>query len=64
MRTIQLTHEEVETIKQSLTNSYTSSLNLINNNRLLVSLEAKKELINSANSYLLAQDAFDGERDV
>lgn len=64
MRTIKLTHEEIEMIKQSLQYVYDNSLKIIKENNKLLSEQARKEIITQANKVFDIQDVFDGERDV
>lgn len=64
MRTIQITHEEVETIKIALQYVYDSQLDTIKQNRKILGNDISENIIQKANKFFDAQEIFDGERDV
>ena len=64
MRTIKLTHDEIITIKTALQYVYDRKVELINQNRVILSIEVKDEIFKSATNFLNTQDVFDGNRDV
>jgi hypothetical protein len=64
MRTIQLTHEEIETIKMALQYVYDRKLDIVSQNRKTLGEEAITKILEQANKYFNTQDVFDGERDV
>ena len=64
MRTIKLTHEEIETIKIALQYVYDRKLDVIQQNRKTLGEEATAKILEVANKYFDTQDVFDGERDV
>lgn len=64
MRTIQLTHEEIETIKMALQYVYDRKLDIVSQNRKTLGEEATAKILDQANKYFDTQDVFDGERDV
>jgi len=64
MRTIQLTNQEIETIKTALQYVYDRKLDIISQNRKTLGEEATAKILEQANKYLDTQEVFDGERDV
>jgi len=64
MRTIKLTHDEIETIKIALQYVYDRKMDIIKQNRKIIGEETSSKIIDSANKYFDVQDVFDGERDV
>ena len=64
MRTIQLTHEEIETIKIALQYVYDRKLDVVKQNRKTLGKETTQKIIETANRYFDVQNVFDGERDV
>ena len=64
MRTIQITHEEVEIIKRALQYVYDRKLDTISQNKKVLGDEATEKIKEQANKYLDTQSIFDGERDV
>ncbi len=64
MRTIKLTHEEIEIIKTALGLTYGNIMRTVKEYSAAISEQARCEMINTAESYLEAESAFDGERDV
>ena len=64
MRTIKLTHEEIETIKMALQYVYDQNLNIVSQNRKILGEEAVEKILEQGNKYFDTQDVFDGERDV
>lgn len=64
MRTIQLSHEEIETIKNALQYAYNVQLGFATQNRILLGQEAINTMLEKANEYLYMQDVFNGDRDV
>lgn len=63
-RAIELTHEEIETIKIALQYVYDSTLDTIAKNRKIMGAEDSAKLLARANKYFDTQAVFDGERDV
>ena len=64
MRTIQITHEEVEIIKRALQYVYDRKLDTISQNKKVLGDEATNKITSQANKYFDTQSIFDGERDV
>ena len=64
MRTIQLTHEEIETIKIALQYVYDRKLDVVKQNMKTLGEETTQKIIETANKYFDVQDVFDGDRDV
>jgi hypothetical protein len=64
MRTIKLTHEEIETIKMALQFVYDRKLDIVQQNKKILSEEAISNILTSANKFFDTQDVFDGGRDV
>ena len=64
MRTIQLTHEEIETIKMALQYVYDCNLDIVSQNRKTLGEDATNKILEQSNKYYDTQDVFDGERDV
>lgn len=64
MRTIQLTHEEIETIKMALQYVYDRKLDIVSQNRKTLGGEATAKILEQANKYFDTQNVFNGERDV
>jgi hypothetical protein len=64
MRTIKLTHNEIETIKMALQYVYDRKLDLIRQNKKTLGEKTTGEILKVANKYYDTQDVFDGERDV
>jgi len=64
MRTIQLTHEEIETIKTALQYVYDKKLDIVKQNRNILSEKATNEILEQSKKFLNTSDVFDGGRDV
>ena len=64
MRTIQLTHEEIETIKIALQYVYDTKLDMLKLNKKTLGVKTTSKILEVANKYYDTQDVFDGERDV
>lgn len=64
MRTIKLTHEEIETIKMALQFVFDNQLSIIANHRKMIDEKTISSIRESANKYFDTQAVFDGERDV
>ncbi len=64
MRTIQLTHEEIENIKMALQYVYDRKLDIVSQNRKTLGEEVTSKIMEQANKYFDTQDVFDGERDI
>ena len=64
MRTIKLTHEEIETIKTALQFVYDRQLDILSQNRNILSDKATDTILERARKFINTQDVFDGERDV
>ncbi len=64
VRTIQLTHEEIETIKIALQYVYDRKLDVVKQNRRTLGEEITQKIIETANKYFDVQDVFDGDRDI
>lgn len=64
MRTIKLTHEEIETIIIALQYVYDRKLDIVAQNDKILGKEARSAITKQANKYFDTQDVFNGERDV
>ncbi len=64
MRTIKLTHEEIETIKMALQYVYDRNLEIVSQNRKIFEEDTTAKILEKANKYFDTQDVFNGERDV
>lgn len=64
MRTIQLTHEEIETIKNSLQHVYTEKLNIVSRHRFILGEDESTNIINDGNKYINTVEVFNGSRDI
>lgn len=64
MRTIKLTHEEIETIKIALQYVYERKLDIVKQSKQTLGEELTSNILKKANKYLRTQEVFDGERDV
>lgn len=64
MRTIKITHEEIETIKMALQYCYDKKLDIVSQNRKILGEDATAKILEQANKYFDTQDVFNGERDV
>lgn len=64
MRTIQLTHEEIKTIKMALQYVYDRKLDIVSQNKKTLGKDATAKILEQANKYFDTQNVFDGERDV
>jgi len=64
MRTLQITHEEIELIKKALQYVYDNNLEIIKNNKKILGEATCAKIIETANMYWDVQNIFDGERDV
>lgn len=64
MRTIKLTHEEIEIIKMALQYCYDKKLDIVSQNRKILGEEASSKILEQGNKYFDTQDVFNGERDV
>lgn len=64
MRTIKLTEEEIENIKIALQFVYDRKLDIIVQNKKILSEEAISGILTSANKFFDTQYVFDGERDI
>ena len=64
MRTIKMTHQEIDMIKTALQYVYDKKIDMINQNRRIMSDDAIDALRKKANEYFDAQSIFDGLRDV
>jgi len=64
MRTIQLTHEEIKTIKIALQYVYDRKLDIVLQNKKTLGKDATAKILEQANKYFDTQNVFDGERDV
>ena len=63
MRTIQLTHAEIETIQLALQAAYVQNLEIVSKNRIVIGEDAAKALNERAKMFLEVAAVFDGERD-
>ena len=61
MRTIKLTHEEIETIKMALQYVYDRNLEIVSQHRKMLGEEAVSKILEKANRFFDTQDVFDGE---
>lgn len=64
LRTIQITHDEIETIKIALQYVHDRTLDIVSQNRKTLCEKATSKIIEQANKYFDTQDVFNGERDV
>lgn len=64
MKTIQLTHEEIKTIKIALQYVYDRKLDIVSQNKKTLGKDATAKILEQANKYFDTQNVFDGERDV
>jgi len=64
MRTLQLTHEEIETIKMALQYAYDRNLDIVSQSRKILGEEAINKILEQGNKFFDIQDVFNGERDV
>lgn len=64
MRTIKLTHEEIQTIKMALQYVYDRKFDIVSQNRKILDEEAINKILEQGNKYFDIQDVFNGERDV
>jgi len=64
MRTIKLTHEEIELIKIALTYIADKKLDIIAQNRNILTEEEQLKIYEKSIKYRDALKVFDGERDV
>lgn len=64
MRTIKLTHDEIEIIKSALQFVYVHKLEIVSQNIKIFDEDVRKKTIETAHKYLNVQDVFDGDRDV
>ena len=64
MRTIMLTHREIEIIKNALQYAYDCKVDIISQNRKILGEQVVEMVLQEANRYFDTQDVFDGERDV
>lgn len=64
MRTIQLSHEEIERIKIALQYVYERKIDNIKENKNILGRKACDDILSKARLYLDTQDVFDGDRDV
>ena len=62
-RQIELTHEEIETIKTALQFVYDTKLKCVKDNRKTLGEELSKEVMKVADKFFDTQEVFDGERD-
>lgn len=64
MRTIKLTHDEIEIIKKALQYVVDSNLNYISQNIMIIGDDAADKIREQAIIYNNIIDVFDGDRDV
>jgi hypothetical protein len=64
MRTVQLSHEDIETINAALQFAHDHQLKVVAENRKILGEEVTQEILSNAYRYLDAQSVFDGERDI
>lgn len=64
LRTIKLTHEEVETIKTALQIAHYRTVDVVSQNGKMLGKQAVGVILEQADKYLDTQEVFDGERDV
>lgn len=65
MRNLSLSHEEIELIEKALNFTYNRTLDAVNATNGIISIEARKELTDSANKYAeLANSIANGNKDV
>lgn len=64
MRTLKLTHDEVFLIETALEYVYNKKLDIVSNNRKLLSKDAVAEILKKANEYVELSDGIrNGEKD-
>ena len=64
IRTIEITHDEIEIIKNALQYAYDKNLELVRNHKKILGEDASKKVLEIANKFFDAQDIFSGDRDV
>lgn len=64
MRTIKLTHDEIESIKKALQYVVDSNLNIISQNIMLIGHDVADKIREQAIIYNNIIDVFNGDRDV
>lgn len=65
MRTIKLSHDEIELIKNSLQYVYDKKLDIVKNNRKILGDSESKSIIDTANKYFdVAEKISNGDYDV
>lgn len=64
MRTIKLTHDEIEIIKKALQYVVDSNLNVISQNINIIGSDVADKIREQASIYNNIIDVFDGDRDV
>lgn len=64
MRTIKLTHDEIEFIKKALQYVVDSNLNIISQNIMIIGNDAANKIREQASIYNNIIDVFNGDRDV
>jgi hypothetical protein len=64
MRTVQLSHEDIETINAALQFAHDHQLKIVAENRNILGEEVTQEILSNAYRYLDAQSVFDGEIDI
>lgn len=65
MRTLKLTHEQIELITNSLTQSYNSQIRIVSENSKILSESVRQEIINSANQFdVLLSEINNGNLDI
>jgi hypothetical protein len=63
MRAVKLTQEEVETIKTALQYVYDRNLDIVSQNKKILSEEAIAKILEQANKYFDTQEVLNGGRD-
>jgi len=64
MRTIKLSHDDIEYIKNSLQLAYNIKMKFIEDNNIVLNQNTIQTLSNDAHNYLFTKDKFNGEYDV
>jgi hypothetical protein len=65
MRTLKLTHEEIETIETALSESYLSRLNIIKDNRPILTQEAISSTLMDGNKFVnLGIEISESQKDI
>ena len=64
MRTLKITHAEIEIIKIALQYIYDKKMDMLKQNSGIMSFDEKDAVLHQANKYFKVQNIFDGDRDI